>query len=79
MANKKTIAFGGIVVALVAVIFVINDQLEYEKSKVEFLEDSLAQKNLEYEWLSEIADELVDGRNIEELRPLPTQPTKLST
>lgn len=33
-----------------------------ETLKVEFLEDALAQKTLEYEWLSEIANELVEQK-----------------
>lgn len=63
MIQKNTIYLICAIVTLLGVIAMMSMQLS-------LLESELATKNIEYEWLSEIVHELIDGKTIEELRPV---------
>lgn len=49
----------GYIVILHAEIQNLNEKLELAEDKVEFLEQTLAQKSLEYEWLEELTSFLI--------------------
>lgn len=50
-----------LITVIITITIVFINQIYQDYEKIEFLENKLAQRNLEYEWLSEITDALVNG------------------
>ena len=61
--KKSEIILCGIIVSI---SLIMGNQIYQDNLKIDFLENALATKNLEYEWLKEITDSLLNGSDFNE-------------